>query len=187
MLNNIVGVLDIGTPVSTNSYESIMTVTVGSGGSSAIDFTVIPSTYKHLQIRAISRDNRASTANSVLIRMNSDTGANYAYHSVNGDGASATATGLASQTETYGYVNTCASSTSSAFATAVIDVLDYADTNKKKTIRTLGGNDQNGSGFVRLASGLWNSTSAITAIRLYPDNSASFVQHSSFALYGIKG
>jgi hypothetical protein len=119
--------------------------------------------------------------------MNSDSGANYAYHSVNGDGSSASATGLASQTETYGYVNTSASSTSSVFAAAVIDVLDYADTNKNKTIRTLGGNDQNGSGFVRLASGLWRSTAAITTIRLYPDNSASFAQYSSFALYGIKG
>ena len=187
MLNNLVSLYGVGTPISTNSYESIQTVTVGGGGSSAVDFTSIPSTYKHLQIRAISRDNRVSTANSVLIRMNSDSGANYAYHSVNGDGSSASATGLASQTETYGYVNTSASSTSSVFAAAVIDVLDYADTNKNKTIRTLGGNDQNGSGFVRLASGLWRSTAAITTIRLYPDNSASFAQYSSFALYGIKG
>ena len=40
-------------------FESIATVTVGSGGSSTISFTSIPGTYKHLQVRGIGRTNRA--------------------------------------------------------------------------------------------------------------------------------
>ena len=55
---------------STNSYESIQTVTVGSGGQSTISFTSIPSTYKHLQIRMLARATGASTVG--LIRFNSD-------------------------------------------------------------------------------------------------------------------
>jgi hypothetical protein len=39
----------------TTSYESIATVTVGGGGSATIDFTSIPATYTHLQIRGIAR------------------------------------------------------------------------------------------------------------------------------------
>ena len=35
---------------AANSYESIATVTVGSGGSSTITFSSIPATFTHLQI-----------------------------------------------------------------------------------------------------------------------------------------
>ena len=40
--------------LSTNSFESIQTVTVGSGGQSSISFSSIPSTYKHLQLRCFA-------------------------------------------------------------------------------------------------------------------------------------
>ena len=68
----------------------------------------------------------------------------------------------------------------------IIDILDYKDTNKYKTLRGLGGNDANGSGYVSFNSGSWRSTSAITSIKLYPDT-GSFNTYSHFALYGIKG
>jgi hypothetical protein len=35
----------------TTSYESIETVTVGSGGSATVTFSSIPATYTHLQIK----------------------------------------------------------------------------------------------------------------------------------------
>jgi hypothetical protein len=168
------------------SYDAIGTATVGSGGATEVIFSSIPQTYKHLQIRSISRDNRASTANSVLIRINGDTGSNYAYHRLIGDGSAASASSATSQTETYAYIEPCANSTASIFGTGIIDILDYANTNKTTVVRTLGSNDQNGSGFASLYSGLWNNTNAVTTIRLYPDNSASFVQHTQFDLYGIK-
>ena len=168
------------------SYDAIGTAVVGSGGATEVIFSSIPQTYKHLQIRSISRDNRASTANSVLIRINGDTGSNYAYHRLIGDGSAASASSATSQTETYAYIEPCANSTASIFGTGIIDILDYANTNKTTVVRTLGSNDQNGSGFASLYSGLWNNTNAVTTIRLYPDNSASFVQHTQFDLYGIK-
>jgi hypothetical protein len=55
----ILGILDSGVAASTNSYESIATVTVGSGGASEVEFTSIPSTYTHLQIRALARNTTA--------------------------------------------------------------------------------------------------------------------------------
>ena len=168
------------------SYDAIGTAVVGAGGATDVTFSSIPQTYKHLQIRGISRDNRASTANSVLIRVNGDTGSNYAFHRLIGDGSTPSASGLATQTEAYAYIEPCASSTSNIFGTGIIDVLDYTNTNKTKVFRTFGSNDQNGSGFITLYSGLWNNTSAISTIRLYPDNSASFVQYTQFDLYGIK-
>ena len=50
----------------TGSYESIATVTVGSGGSSYIEFTSIPGTYTHLQIRGILRNTGSSSSQGKL-------------------------------------------------------------------------------------------------------------------------
>ena len=167
-------------------YDSIATTTVGGGGASSITFSSIPSTYKHLQIRGIAQRTTASTFSAVNIVFNSDTtNTNYARHDLYGTGAATGASGIPTASNTskaYVYVGS-----GSAFGPAVIDILDYTDTNKYKTLRGLGGVDNNGSGLVAFNSSLWLSTSAITSITLTIDTSATFSQYSSFALYGIKG
>jgi hypothetical protein len=70
------------------------------------------------------------------------------------------------------------------FGALVIDILDYTNTNKNTTIRSLGGYDANGSGYLQLESMLWNNTAAINQIVL---GTGGWAQYSSFALYGIKG
>ena len=168
-----------------SSYESIATVTVGSGGASTVSFTSIPSTYTHLQIRAIARGSAAT--NEIWAQFNSDTAANYSTHQVYGSGAAVGASGTASTS--YAKVGELSGTNASAsiFGVSVIDILDYANTNKYKTTRALTGTDINGSGgYIVFASGNWRSTSAISSITLYY-NTYSFNQYSSFALYGIKG
>ncbi|NBQ85321.1 MAG: hypothetical protein EBU03_04270 [Methylophilaceae bacterium] len=179
---------------SPTSYESIATVTVGSGGQSSISFTSIPSTYKHLQIRALSRGTDASNGGiGVRIRMNGDTGTNYSLHGIDAyQGASGGVEALSGASQAYGlnYFQSQAGHAANIFAAGIIDVLDYQNVNKYKTVRTIGGYDINGStsgyNYVGLYSALWQSTSAITQIDLIC-SSGSFVQYSSFALYGIKG
>ena len=178
MLNSIVGLLSAGGGVA-NSYESISTVPVGAGGTSTITFSSIPSTYKHLQIRGIMA--QTTGASSTNIQFNSDTTTtNYYYHRLQGTGAA---------------VNAAAgnlfrifdgTSTTPYFQGFVVDILDYADTNKYKTTRALAGYDANGSGQINLTSNLWKNTAAITSITFTTDTS-NFAQYSSFALYGIKG
>jgi hypothetical protein len=172
---------------SRNSYESIQTVTVGSGGQSSISFTAIPATYKHLQIRCISRESLGTSLGGMYIQLNSDTGSNYAWHRLWGEGASASAGASTSTTAMLGGIIATTSGTASVFSSAIIDVLDYANTNKNKTIRSLTGLDYNGSGYVGLHSGLWTNTAAITSIVINPDSGQNWQQYSSFALYGIKG
>lgn len=173
-------------PRITNSYESIATVSVGSGGSSTITFSSIPSTYTHLQVRGIARGTTASDRTDVLMRINSDTGNSYAGHQINGDGSTVSA-GTLGGTPPVNYLYpvylTAASATASVFGAVIIDILDYANTNKYKTIRSLGGSDINGSGNILFRSGLWQSTSAITSIVF---SMSDFAQYSHFALYGIK-
>jgi hypothetical protein len=174
-------------PRVTNSYESIATVTVGSGGSSSVTFSSIPSTYQHLQVRCLARSNRASTRDALSIRTNGNT-ADYSYHNLYGNGA--TVTSQFTDVEPEIAFNDIAgdSATSGVFGAMIIDVLDYASTTKIKTIRGLGGSDNNGSGIVALNSGAYyTNTNAITSITLLSYGGTALNEYSSFALYGIEG
>ena len=172
--------------LAVGDYESIATTTLGST-TSTVTFSSIPATYQHLQIRALVRDDRAAALNNMTFRVNGDTGANYTQHALYGDGSSVGAFGNASTNLTYGGLIPSASATASVFGVTVIDILDYANTSKYKTFRVLSGFDANGSGGVRLYSGLWMSTSAMTSITFDSETAGDFVQYSSFALYGIRG
>ena len=170
------------------AYDSLATVTL-SATTTSITFAGIPSGYKHLQVRAISRATAVDTGRTVFMRFNSDSATNYNWHYLRGDGASATA-GASTSDSSIGNVimGTAASSTASAFGVAVIDILDYADTNKYKTIRSLTGNSQNTTtdNYAQLTSGAWRSTAAVSSITFNVNSSGDFTQYSSFALYGCK-
>ena len=177
-------------PRITSSYESIATVTVGGGGQAAIDFTSIPSTYKHLQIRSIQKSNwNSGSVVSFSAQFNSDTAANYSWHELYGSGTAANSGGAQNANYILGGVLVGANTTST-FGASVIDILDYADTNKYKTCRILTGADINGTGgYVELMSGSWRNTSAINSITIsnISGYGTLFNQYSSFALYGIRG
>jgi hypothetical protein len=187
LLNTIAGLLSGGV-VDTTAYESIATTTVGGGGAATVSFTSIPATYTHLQIRGISRSTATGTGTEAsLITFNSDSGTNYSYHTLRGDGSSATATGSASTTFMVFWGSVRAGDTASVFGGSVVDILDYANTNKYKTLRALGGIDTNTTvDYIVLSSGNWRSTSAVTGITI-ACGAGNFAQYSQFALYGIKG
>lgn len=189
MLPSLIGIIASsgGAGVAT-SYESIATATAGGGGSSSFTFSSIPSTYQHLQLRGIARATTGTTGGSfIAIRLNSDSAANYSYHFVYGNGSSAGAFGTGGTSEMVSQrFPRNGDGSSSTFGTSVIEILDYANTNKYKTLRSLGGFDANGSGEVYLDSGSWRNTNAVTSITLDMYD-GDFAQYSSFALYGIKG
>jgi hypothetical protein len=173
------------TLIYPGSYESIATVDVGAGGTASITFSSIPATYTHLQIRGIARNTYATTFSSTEYRFNSDSGSNYAWHYLYGDGASAFS-GASASDNLMREINLASGSlTSGIFSGFITDILDYANTNKNKTIRTLGGADANGSGGVNLCSGVWMNTSAINSVTITASASGTLPQYSSFALYGV--
>lgn len=171
-------------PRATFDFDSLATVTVGSGGSTSVSFTSIPSTYAHLQIRSSFT---TSTGGQVIsVRLNSDTGSNYTLHSLVGNGSAASADSGTSQPYSPIFGRVVGTSTTNP-TVVVTDILDYTNTNKNTTLRSLGGNDNNGSGEINLISGLWLNTAAITSIEISPYNGAvNFKEYSHFALYGIK-
>ena len=168
------------------AYDSLATVTVPSGGAASVIFTGISNTYKHLQIRWLARDNFGSTASDANMRFNSDSGSNYSWHQLTGDGSSATSYDTTSQTAMRTGRVTGTTSSANVFGATILDLLDYTSTSKNKTVRNLAGFDSNGFGTVELNSGSWMSTAAITQITITPRAGTSFDQYSSFALYGVK-
>jgi hypothetical protein len=177
--NQIAGFLGVASAVATTDYESISTVSLNTTQAS-VEFTGISGSYTHLQLRILQR---STTPNNVMMQYNSDTGTNYSWHELFGEGANASTGAASSATSMKAtYLENIASG---IVGVGVIDILDYKDTNKYKTMRALAGSDNNGSGYILFRSGLWRSTSAITSIKLTPA-SGSWDQYSSIALYGIK-
>ena len=177
-----------GALASSGSFESISTVNVTSNTAN-ITFSSIPQTYTHLQFRFIVRTNRGNSEDAFRITINGDTtAANYNAHALYGDGANDNVQEINTGVGWAGYYPT--DSTSSVFGAGTMDFLDYANTNKAKVMRHLGGYDNNNGtpkGYITFSSSLWTSTAAINSIVFTFDSGSSFTQYSQFALYGIKG
>jgi hypothetical protein len=182
-----------GSKAITGAFESIATAT-GTGTAASLEFTSIPSTYKHLQIRYCIRgyDTTSRTYDDLRIRFNNDTtNANYYGHYLIGNGVTAYADSLAGISVggkmTISPYLPGAGAAANIMAVGVIDILDYASTTKNKTTRFVAGNDRNSAeGSITLGSVGYFSTTAISSIQLLPDPTG-FTTTSSFALYGIKG
>jgi hypothetical protein len=180
-----------GVFIPPTSFESIQTVTVGSGGSATVTFTSIPATYTHLQVRILARSGRSDAdtgAGGLYMQLNS----NFltSQHLLRGSGSAAYADAYSGGLSN-GYIMVwvpTSNATANIFGAGIIDILDYANTNKNKVVKTLSGDDLNGNGYIALTSGLWNSTNAITSITFgSTDGAGNIPQYSQFALYGIKG
>lgn len=165
-----------------DAYESIQTTTV-TGTAQEMGFTSIPQTYRHLQIRGIIRSTYSgSTEAAYYLRINGSLIASSHWLFGNGSGPGAI-------NPTNGYVGTApaGSSPANVYAPFIIDILDYADTNKNKIMRILTGFDQNGSGPVSITSAIVNSTTAISTLALgEPDPNFKVATGSTIALYGIR-
>lgn len=169
------------------AYDSLATVTL-SASATSVTFAGIPSGYKHLEIRVFGKSTRTgSFYNDLYLTVNGVTSSVYSSHKLQGDGATATASGNSSATIMTIGSNVFPSAGRSGSGGGVITVLDYANTNKYKTVRSLIGADDNGSGYMSLTSGLWQSTNAITSLTFSTEvGYGDFAQYSSFALYGVK-
>ena len=164
-------------------FESIATQTVGSGGAASVTFSSIPATYTHLQIRVINKQASATSIAGLSMWFNNDTARNYSRHELVGNGSSASSTGLLAANN--GEELLFYAGSGSQFGPAVVDILDYTNTNKNKASRSICGTDNNGSGFAILTSGVWLNTAAITTITI-ASNGSTISEYSSFALYGVK-
>ena len=163
------------TAYSPAAFESIATAT-GTGSSNAITFSSIPQTYTSLQIRIFGKDTRNSTQYSVdgYITLNSVT--TYGQHYLRGDGTSASSSGGSNTVIILpNAIATSRSGMTSIGSAAIIDIHDYTNASRNKTVRAFGGVDTNGVGAygVYLASGVSVNTAAVTSVTLTCDTAGS--------------
>lgn len=167
-----------GAPASDPAYELIAT-SFGTGASNTVTFSTIPAGYKHLQLRFSALVN---TGNPYMgIRLNGDSGANYAYHILLGTGSSVVSNGATAQTSAINF-GFSAGMSAAIPTSGISDILDAFATTKNKTLRTLTGNTSE----LVLTSGLWLNTSAVTSVSAFLQ-SGVFTTSTRFSLYGLKG
>jgi hypothetical protein len=171
---------------AAGAYELISTTILGSA-TSTVTLNSIPNTYKYLQVRLTARASDTGSWDFLIMRFNGDTISTYARHDLNGNGSGVSA-GFAQNTSGMAIARVTANGgPAGAFGAGIIDVFDYADTNKYTTVRALGGQHGSGARDVNLSSGLWPSTAAVTSITFAPVFSGTILAGSRFSVYGIKG
>jgi hypothetical protein len=172
------------------AYELIESTILGSNTAS-VTFSGLgayASTYKHLQIRVVARTTRNDSGEDGLsIRLNGNTGTNYSSHALYGQGTTVNSNSGVSQTRLTGGQIAGNTVVTGAFAASVFDLTDVYAT-KNKTLRSLNGSAvSTGAQWIRLVSGLFNNTSSLTTVLLFPEIGPNFLAGSRFSIYGIKG
>jgi len=157
------------------TYDKIATTTLSSAASS-ITFSSIAATYTDLRLIWTAT---GTVANSGLLRFNSDSGNNYSWTYLAGNGSSA----FSSRTANYSslLMNGGALSTTNPSLT-MVDIFSYAGSTFKTVLIDDSQGEQNS---VFRWVGLWRSTSAITNVSITA-SSSTFAAGTIATLYGIK-
>jgi hypothetical protein len=165
--------------MATNTYIALDKITVGSAVAS-VTFSSIPSGYTDLVIVG----NLGTTSGSANIALqvgngSIDTGSNYSFTNVNGDGSSAASSRVSSTAQIY--IDYSAYATTTLTSTYIWQVQNYSNTTTNKTVL---GRSNTASRGTNATVGLWRSTAAINTIKL-DTQSTTFLAGSTFSLYGI--
>jgi len=154
------------------TYTALATVTLGSSASS-VTFSSIPATYRDLVV--VISPTTSVDGTEVLMRVNGDTGSNYAFVYALGTGST-----------TFSAAGTAASfglllGRTSRVTNVLVNLMDYSATDKHKTILQR----DNDSGWTTvMRAGRWANTAAINTI-VVSTSSGTFNSGSTFNLYGI--
>jgi hypothetical protein len=175
--------------ISTTYLESDVT---------SVTFSSIPSTYRHLQLRVSAKDTSTGNYGVLFITLNGDTGSDYSHAFIYVYGSTVKCGFEANLTKAKAYGITARMSGSAyheaeVFGAAVVDILDYSDTNKKTTFSYDAGTMCSDTGNIPFFNAFGCSTyhdsgeAAISTIKIAQATAGQYmVRGSVFTLYGIK-
>jgi len=160
------------------TYDKIATTTLGSATAN-ITFSSIPATYTDLKLVFVGT---GTTSVGLYGRFNNDSGSNYSFTELFGQGSGA----FSSRLSNLSYIDLESQSNLSTTIPSfkAIDIFSYAGSTFKTYLYTCQ-DDRNGSGNTVLQVGLYRSTSAINEIKLYV-NSSTIAAGTTATVYGIK-
>jgi len=163
-----------------NTFYKIASVTVGSSGAATMAFTAIPQTYTDLVMKISARTTRINIPDAISWSFNG-LATNQQSISLEAAGGAVGSINL----ETFRTLGTGASATAGFFGNSEVYIPNYTN-NQYKSVSADGIAPDNGSAYVWLTDNMWLDTPAITSITITDVNSATFVEHSTADLYGIK-
>jgi len=164
-----------------STYEPIATQTLGSAAAS-VTFSSITGTYTDLVI--VSNLAVATAGTSMNIRFNGDSGNNYSYTNLYGDGSAAGSARGTSASK--GYIAWYVAPNTSIEMANITHIMNYSNSTTFKTTLSRA-NRASASNFpgTEAVVSLWRNTAAITSIVIAAD-SGNISTGSTFTLYGIK-
>ena len=174
-------------PVSFGAFDLLETVNITSTGVSTITLTGLGSysDYKSLQIRAVAQKEETGTADSFRFYCNNDTGSNYAWHRLEGDGSAVASDGGGSLS--FPFTSEIPGSTIAQWGAYVIDIADFGSSNKKTTFRTFNGWASATQPRIQFRSMLWNNTAALTELDIeIGAGTSTYKVGTRLSLFGVK-
>jgi len=160
---------------------------ITSSTTSSVTFSNINSytDYKHLQFRIeIQMSAAASDLRNMTMRVNGDS--SNSYYMTGWGGNPARLTTAFNNTNAYYFSNGTPSYLNSQVGLALIEILDFSNTNKVTSIRNLHAAYDSGEKQQTMAGGVYNSTNALTSVTFAIDGT-SINANARFSIYGIKG
>lgn len=161
------------------TYDKIASHTIPTATAS-YTFTGISSTYTDLVLIADYSFTAGTNYTVAQVGNGSiDTGSNYSFTVLNGNGSSAAS--YRDSNKTYFQLDT--NLTGSARAMSVVNFQNYSNTT---TFKTIMGRSSAAGSLVSAYVNLWRSTSAINQIKIFDFSGNNLSVGSTFTLYGIK-
>ena len=158
----------------TPTYTPLATVTLGSTATS-VTFSSIPATFRDLVLVGQFIPTLDPVTDSFYIKMNGDTGSNYSYVRMTGNGSSAASFSASGADNT----GNAAGVMTTQQGNVIINLFDYSATDKHKTWLS-----RANFGWVSAFAGRWANTNAVNSFAISL-NGTTFRVGSTFALYGI--
>jgi hypothetical protein len=155
-----------------STYTPIATQTLGSSAAT-VTFSSISGTYTDL---ILIIDGTASGGDAVFLQYNSDTGTNYSWTNITGDGSTVSSNRAASTSEAR------IGSISTTRYNSIAHIMNYSNATTYKTCISRAARTE---GSTWQFANLWRNTAAITSISI-KTISSTFSTGSTFTLYGIK-
>lgn len=164
-----------------STYTPISTTTLASPATS-VTFSSISGSYTDLILIVDYGYSSGSGQGYLLGQVGNgsvDTGSNYSFSYIVGNGSSATSARSTNTT----YFQFLSDTTVGNRAMCIMQFANYSNTN---TYKSMIGRNANAAETTTAVSNLWRSTSAINTIKVYEYAGKSFSTGSTFTLYGIK-
>ena len=163
-----------------STYTPIASQTLSSAAAS-VTFSGIPQTYTDLVV--VFAGTAGGGNNNLVLTFNSDTGSNYSWTDIEGNGSTAASYRLSNQAGIKFAYNLVATGTSQC--NTIMHIMNYSNTTTYKTALGRVNTPTSATIYVGTTAGvgLWRNTAAITSLTC--SNGDNWASGSTFNLYGI--